>query len=370
LATRLLLLVCAAAIAGGALPLPLRAQERGTPAPAASADIPKLVGDLASEDLATRLAADEALRSPALRLADLESAITKDAALAHTPEQRQRILDIGWDHFRSEPRAAMGIRSNWTSGRGVTIDGVTPGFPASNLLRAGDRVESADGVKLDQFNTLRMVILSHDPGDEMALRLLRDGAVLSLTVPLGSFASLPERVPDEYSMKQAWLDYRAKRALATPRADAPEPLPSGVPLAVWARADEQAPEEDPVPPVLQAGAGDDRTGLVVGGQARGGIAPPVADAAAIYRSRRMTPDAQGLQAQRIQNEQARLAIQVLFEQRRTLEADVQASIRQLADPSIPEARKRGLREDMVQKQAAIQSLDLQIRQNQLLLNRR
>jgi hypothetical protein len=369
---RTLLLACAASmglVASGRA-APGQPERPAADTPAADPRLAQLVADLGAESLAARLAADEALRSPSITLTMLESLLKRDPALAGTPERRQRLLDIGWEHFRAEPRAAMGIRSNWNSGRGVTIDGVTPGFPVCAVLKVGDRIEAADGVKLDQFNTLRMLILGHDPGEEMSLRVLRDGAMLSVAVPLGSFADLPERLPDEYSLKEAWAGYRAKRSLAAPPAGEPEPLASGVPLAVWARADEEAPEEEPVAARVRAGnaLGDERTSLVVGGEPRGGVAPPTLDAGAARM--RLTPDAQGLQAVRIQVDQARMTVQILGEQRRTVESDVQASLRQLADPAIPEARKRGLREEVAQKQAALQMLDAEIKRYQALINRR
>jgi hypothetical protein len=373
---RTCVLACAAAtcLVMGERTAPGQAPPANTPGAPSAPDpkLARLIADLGAEDLDVRLAADEALRASTVTLTTLESLLKREPAPALTPEQRQRLLDIGWEHFRVEPRAAMGIRSNWNSGRGVTIDGLTPGFPACSILKPGDRIESADGVKLDQFNTLRMVILAHDPGEQMTLRVLRDGAVLNLAVPLGDFSKLPERLPDEYSLKEAWADHRARRALAAPRPDGPEPLASGVPLPIWARADEQAPEDEPAATLIQVGnaPNDERTSLVVGGEPRGGVAPPVLEATTGSRMRRLTPDLQGLQAVRIQADQARMTVQVLSEQRRMVDADVQASIRQLADPTIPESRKKGLREDLQQKQANLLMLDSEIKRYQSLINRR
>lgn len=243
-----------------------REQDR-IPAPPAE-DLADLVVRLDSTDVQTRLDATERLaKSPAITLKQLETVLRAGPL---SLEQRCRLLAAARRRFISEPRAGMGIQPDINFGQhGVGLAGIQQDFPASKVLRPGDRIVSADGVPIDTWETIRAVIISRDPGDEIPVSIVRDGGTLNVTVKLGEFARLRQAGIDSGLLEDAWI--LRSRSLQDP-AKAPV-IESGLPVAAWAQSglldDEAAEIADAA---ARANAGDDTgSGLVAGGEARGGI---------------------------------------------------------------------------------------------------
>lgn len=203
-----------------------------------------------------------------------------------SPEQRLRLERVALEVFARGPRAALGIRFPPESREGVRIQEVLGEFPASEVLRAGDRIIEADGLPISKQATFRAAILSHAPGEVMAMRLIRNGERLRIDVPLGSFANLSGAAsPRPGDLLAAWTLRQAREAaprtteLIVPKAgvlhgtsaDAP-PLPEPGSRAwgkVFATAD--APR-----------------GLIVGGQMRETIDLSLSQLTAMDASRSLT----------------------------------------------------------------------------------
>lgn len=64
----------------------------------------------------------------------------------------------------------------------VAIAQVLPGTPAAGILKAGDEVQSVDGVKVTGQTQLTHLITSHPAGSELKLSVRRKGKTLPLTV--------------------------------------------------------------------------------------------------------------------------------------------------------------------------------------------
>lgn len=268
----------------GAIPPPMLPRPAVNPfeASARTADrIAALVADLDSDDLPTRDAAANTLAGdPAATLSVLETAL-QSATLS--PEQRSRLDALAFARFRAEPRGAMGVSFSGLAGPdGVELSGTVGGFDAARQLRAGDVIRAMDSIPVRVNNDARAVILSHDPGDEVTVEVLRQGEVRVVTLRLGHFAELRNAAdPDDWILGAAWEVRGQRRARGLP---APRELDTGLSPERYAlmarRADRRALEEkemglrpivpggegrrtfEPDPRFLLAGAGDDDPHIV------------------------------------------------------------------------------------------------------------
>jgi len=78
--------------------------------------------------------------------------------------------------------------SGRTIGPGLMIDEVTPGAPAALAgLQSGDVIAEIAGQALTSVEVLRSAVGPAKPGDELPVRVWRDGKFLDLTVVLGEF---------------------------------------------------------------------------------------------------------------------------------------------------------------------------------------
>ena len=88
---------------------------------------------------------------------------------------------------RSEQTAAAvalkqaGYRVSATP-RGALVDGVAPDVPAARILRSGDVIVGVGDTKILTPIALRQSFADVRPGDDIALRIKRDGAVKTVTV--------------------------------------------------------------------------------------------------------------------------------------------------------------------------------------------
>ncbi len=162
-----------------------------------------------------------------------------------SPEQHVRVRRIAMIRFGSSPRAGMGVAFNGAVPNQVLIERVEDGFPASTVIRAGDRFVEADGVELENSRQLGVQILSHDPGDVMTARVERGEEMIDLDVPLGSYANLRQPSPNPRTLRAAYRA-RAERDEAPARGRTAA-LGSGVSLEDWTRAElgDEPPESMP-----------------------------------------------------------------------------------------------------------------------------
>ncbi len=78
---------------------------------------------------------------------------------------------------------------------GVTLTSVLPGLPAEKAgLKAGDRVIEMDGQKIQGQGDLRSVIRSKKAGEDLKIKVVREGEEKEITVQLEAFSA--ERMKD------------------------------------------------------------------------------------------------------------------------------------------------------------------------------
>lgn len=170
--------------------------------------LPVIVTDLGSPDYGVREAATDALmRTGKFPLADIEKAL-KDPAL--TREQRARLELAAYRGFADSPRGAIGVQFNQLV-RTAEVEGVIDGFPAGKVLQRGDVITEIDGHPLSSrttadggTSTVRALIVSHDPGDEVPIVVQRAGVPTPLTIKLGDFSRLGNNVVYAYELQAAW----------------------------------------------------------------------------------------------------------------------------------------------------------------------
>jgi putative serine protease PepD len=81
--------------------------------------------------------------------------------------------------------AFLGVRL--ADDEGARVAAVVPNGPAADGgLRVGDRVVRAGGERVSSASDLRRIIDAHDPGDELDLRVVRNGRTVTVHVELGT----------------------------------------------------------------------------------------------------------------------------------------------------------------------------------------
>jgi hypothetical protein len=319
------------------------------PAQAAPAqpDLPALTASLDSEDLPTRLSAALELREREdISLRQIETVLRAGGLSA---EQHRRLTAVAWERFRSEPRPAMGVQTNQTQQRGTVLDFITPGFPAAQVLKPGDRIESVDGVRLDEFGMLRRVILSRDPGDEMTLVVFRDGAALNLKVKLGRYADLRNSTLDEPSLLMAFRQFRAKDYYQY-NPDEP-PIENGLPPEDWSFAELAVQQGDPAyADYGEADGSQSGMPVVAGGEPRAGIV--------------MTParPSRNFRAGPIDGRPGRDDFALLIQFQQQMQTEMQANLVRINDTRLPAETRAMLRAQNDLYAAEIKKIDDRIRQ--------
>ncbi len=153
------------------------------------------VSRMNSDVLADRDAAAVALQSdPGITLSMIEKALATDADKL-SAEQIERLTQAGARLFSVQPRAAMGVSFSWNekTADGVEISGTIEGFDSSRVLQAGDVIQTLDGEPLKDQVQSRAVIVSHSPGEEVTLHVIRQGEPLVVRLMLGNYADLDNR---------------------------------------------------------------------------------------------------------------------------------------------------------------------------------
>lgn len=183
------------------------------------------IADLASDELAARERAQiELAAAGGLTLDQIERALTSKQL---PPEARQRLEAIGLDRFRRRDRAALGV--SWQQ-QSFRLDGLEIAAPAkakfggeefdsTKLLLPGDVIVKLDGQPVvvsadtqDNWDNCRALIMSHDPGDEVELLVLRDEQPMAMKLRMGRLADLdrPSVADPREILPRAW-EYRLER---------------------------------------------------------------------------------------------------------------------------------------------------------------
>ena len=124
-------------------------------------------------------------------------------------EQRSRMIATIARRITEAPRGAVGIRMRRNLGGdpGVVVEAVIAGMPGEKFLKAGDRINAIDGMRISTSDDLTSLVQGRQPGDMLVFEVARKvldgrgmnkldarGAPLTEAVvvefPLGSVADL------------------------------------------------------------------------------------------------------------------------------------------------------------------------------------
>jgi hypothetical protein len=332
--------------------------EAGLPAEARpTVELTPLVAALDSPDVDRRIEATRVLaNAPGVTLPQLETAL-RDPGLSL--EQRRRLMAAARQRFFDGPRAAMGVsNSDPVGGRApVVIRPTQVGFHAMDVLRIGDRLESIDGVRLESWDHCRCVIISHDPGDEVDLGIIRDGVPMQVKCRLGRYDDLGQGLGADV-VAAAWALRSAPYAS----------LESGRPVAIESGIDPAAWTERPrtgangrrlrVTPEDESG-----TRLTAGGESRGGTADDAFGGVFVPQpGRQFQIGNRRAFDERFEREQIQSQIGGLRRQHELIQAVTDAHRATLADAALPAAERAQLLEEIAQNENVLAELRILIEQ--------
>lgn len=157
------------------------------------------------------MATNRLLSDHALNLRRVEAMLSTEDL---TAEARIRLEIVARERFNGGPWGGMGIRMSLEGDRAVIQEAIA-GFPAFNILRAGDVILEADGLKVVNNADLRAAILSLNAFGVMRSVILRDGERMPLDIPLGSYGSLNNvGAPASSDLDAAWARRRYRADLS------------------------------------------------------------------------------------------------------------------------------------------------------------
>jgi 2-alkenal reductase len=91
-------------------------------------------------------------------------------------------LGIRWQAITPRIARVYNLPAQW----GAYISNVVPGSPAAeNDLRKGDIITHIDDVPLDEDHTYINTLFSHEPGEEVSIRVVRNRQEITVSVILG-----------------------------------------------------------------------------------------------------------------------------------------------------------------------------------------
>lgn len=333
-------------------------------------DLTPILRSLDAPDLAERERAVEALvLSSAVSLREVLGLLSEVTAL--TPEQRARLMGIAREMFVQSPRAAMGVQFGGTVERGVAIQSAVDGFDSARVIKPGDVIVAVNGQEVTQ-SQMRAIILSHDPGESMGLRLLRSGESgseeqIDVRVTLGSMNRLRGGgFIDAGTMMDAWRQ-RLKRAGVSEEAGQ-RPIETGIEQAAWLAIAQTTARSGVRAGSLDTGPGTARAPMVVTtGESRSTWLEP-------GQSRDSLVDAEILDPQRIDRRALeRMALrEELAELQRQLEAlrsAVRMNAAAMQSPDLTDAQRSRLRVENQRLAGECGVVELRMTELRGLLNR-
>lgn len=140
-----------------------------------------LMRDLATLELAEL--------DPGISLETLEGYIRHED-LSH--EQRARLRLACLRRFAMRPKGALGVSFGTIRVGAIEVQPIPPDedFPATLMLKENDQIAMVGERVIDGSFSLRVEILSRDPGTILPVTLIRNERVMRMDLPLGSFSDL------------------------------------------------------------------------------------------------------------------------------------------------------------------------------------
>jgi hypothetical protein len=186
---------------------------------------------LDSDDLATRERASVDLQTDVrLTLEALQRRVA-DKSRPLTTEQQLRVSEVALRLFKQTTRGAMGVSFARQVEGGVEIGQAIDGFDSKRVLRGGDIIREMSGVTVFTNDEARAVIISHDPGEEVRMTIIRNGEPMEVTLRLGRFQDLQNAAPvNDRTLRDAWA-YRCQRTGELTGTG--EPIDAGLTQGQW-----------------------------------------------------------------------------------------------------------------------------------------
>lgn len=210
------LLLLLAPVAGAQIVLQPEPAPRAAPEEGATETEPEVVDELVEQlDDADWLMRDLAT----LELGELDPGITLETIemyLRHedlSHEQRARLRIAALRRFAARTKGALGVSFGTIRVGAIEVQPIPADvdFPASTMLKDGDQIAMVDQRIIDGSFSLRVEILSREPGEIMPTTVVRGERVLHLDLPLGSFANLAGGVRMDTELLTNALDRRWQR---------------------------------------------------------------------------------------------------------------------------------------------------------------
>ncbi|MDX2116647.1 MAG: hypothetical protein SFY96_00515 [Planctomycetota bacterium] len=170
----------------------------------AAAELARLIADLDSAELLTRIEAHRNLfQTETISLSAMISALGR---VDLSSEQRTRLNDVAFARFVNSPRGAMGVSYQQGTGDRLVIDAPLSRWDSARVFRSGDAVISIDGRLVSEIEDVRVCVIARDPGEMANVVFERDGVLMRAAVRLGKFDELDNfRSPiTEENYKRAW----------------------------------------------------------------------------------------------------------------------------------------------------------------------
>lgn len=197
-----------------------------------------------------------------LELGELDPGITLETLegyLRHedlSDEQRARLRLACLRRYALRPKGALGVAFGTIRVGAIEVEPIPPDerFPASTILMGGDQIAMVDDRVIDGSFALRVEILSRDPGQTLPVTIIRDGVVMHLKLPLGSYDDLNSAVRMDSNLLSSSLHRRWERlGISTQSQDS---IGSAITQADWeAAAFPSGSKPDPREPDLSAPRG-------------------------------------------------------------------------------------------------------------------
>jgi hypothetical protein len=197
-----------------------------------------LIASLGDPSFEVREAASRAIATGASH--DLDTIIEAAAASGLSPEQRSRLIASARARFIASSPPALGVRFNDANRSEVELGEIFEGFNAREMLAPGDVITAVHGERVQGWDDVRTGIMSHVPGETIALTVLRRDdagatATFDVAVELGLYNSLPgqQTVPDIQRLEA--FESRLRRGNAS--ADTGLAEVASLPLTAWLAAE-------------------------------------------------------------------------------------------------------------------------------------
>lgn len=148
---------------------------------------------------------------PGITLEMIEALIERPGL---SPEQLARLRLAALRRYAMRPKGALGVSFGTIRVGAIEIQPIPEDddFPATKVLKDGDQIAMVADRIIDGSFSLRIEILSREPGDILPVTVLRGQRVLHLDLELGSFDDLSGAVRMDSDLLNSALALRWERA--------------------------------------------------------------------------------------------------------------------------------------------------------------